>query len=331
MTAGPIKPIFLFSLPRSGSTLLQKLLMTHQEIAAVTEPWILLPFIGAHRKEGTLTDYSHLTSFRAVEDFIENLGGEESYLESLGNFILELYGKAAIKNEKGSANYFLDKTPRYYLIIPQILRLFPHAKFIFLFRNPLSIYTSVMQTWHKNRLKFHFNHIDLYEGPHCLARGYELIKDRSIKLNYENLVQDPLGTLQQVADFLHIPLSGFDTGDYKAQELHGTMGDPEGINRYRDVSAHSIERWKQACNSLFRKKVLTSYINGLSPEFLAQTGFESKDLQAQIKSIRTLRPGFIDMLDYSLTLMYRKVRLFFQILGNRHFLKTRKKRKVVFY
>ena len=37
-------PIFLFSLPRSGSTLLQRVLMSHKDIASVAEPWLMLPF-----------------------------------------------------------------------------------------------------------------------------------------------------------------------------------------------------------------------------------------------------------------------------------------------
>ena len=51
-------PIFVFSLPRSGSTLLQRVLMSHNDISSVAEPWILLPQIYSLKKEGTLSEYS---------------------------------------------------------------------------------------------------------------------------------------------------------------------------------------------------------------------------------------------------------------------------------
>jgi len=38
-------PIFILSLLRAGSTLLQRILMGHKDIASVTEPWFLLPFV----------------------------------------------------------------------------------------------------------------------------------------------------------------------------------------------------------------------------------------------------------------------------------------------
>lgn len=38
-------PLFLLSLPRSGSTLAQRFLAAHDAIARASEPWILLPYL----------------------------------------------------------------------------------------------------------------------------------------------------------------------------------------------------------------------------------------------------------------------------------------------
>jgi hypothetical protein len=43
MSARPTA-IFLLSLPRSGSTLAQRILAAHEGIATTSEPWILLPY-----------------------------------------------------------------------------------------------------------------------------------------------------------------------------------------------------------------------------------------------------------------------------------------------
>ena len=137
-------PIFIFSLPRSGSTLLQRILMSHSQICSIAEPWILLPQFYMLKKNGTLSDYSSLTAYKAVTDFVENLPKKhKDYKNSLRDFVLDLYQKQCQNNER----YFLDKTPRYYLIIDEIIDLFPDAKFIFLFRNPVHIYASSINTW----------------------------------------------------------------------------------------------------------------------------------------------------------------------------------------
>ena len=40
-----IKPIFIFSITRSGSTLLQRVIAAHEGVATVSEPWVLLPYL----------------------------------------------------------------------------------------------------------------------------------------------------------------------------------------------------------------------------------------------------------------------------------------------
>ena len=65
-------PIFIFSLPRAGSTLIQRVLMSNKDICSVAEPWILLPQIYALKGEGSLSEYSSLTSFIAMSDFVNS-------------------------------------------------------------------------------------------------------------------------------------------------------------------------------------------------------------------------------------------------------------------
>ena len=43
--------------------------------------------------------------------------------------------------------YFLDQTPQYHLIIPELLRVFPAASYVILFRNPLAVLVSMIAAW----------------------------------------------------------------------------------------------------------------------------------------------------------------------------------------
>ena len=77
MSARPT-PLFLFSLPRSGSTLAQRILAAHGGIATTSEPWILLPYLYTLRDNGIYAEYNHRSLISAIEDFYEMLpGGRE--------------------------------------------------------------------------------------------------------------------------------------------------------------------------------------------------------------------------------------------------------------
>jgi hypothetical protein len=64
--------IFVFSLPRTGSTLLQRIIATQPDVATASEPWILIPYLYTLRENGVYAEYGHRMMVRAVEDFCED-------------------------------------------------------------------------------------------------------------------------------------------------------------------------------------------------------------------------------------------------------------------
>ena len=56
---------------------------------------------------------------------------------------MTLYSQAA----EDGASYFLDKTPPYAHFLPELARTFPEAKFIALWRNPLAVVASIVETF----------------------------------------------------------------------------------------------------------------------------------------------------------------------------------------
>ena len=103
-----LKPIFIFSAPRSGSTLLQRVLATHSQITTASEPWVLLPLLSPlyHRlpAPGARDPLIH----EALEDFIAELpNGQNDYRAAMRACAMELYRQAA----SGEVSYFVDKTP----------------------------------------------------------------------------------------------------------------------------------------------------------------------------------------------------------------------------
>lgn len=275
-----LKPIFLFSLPRSGSTLLQRIMMSHSKISSTAEPWILLPLVYMSRKGGSVSEYSAETSREAIEDLKSGMaGGIGSYSLKLRGFVDSIYQSLSTEGDI----YFLDKTPRYYLIIKDIAELFPDAKFIFLFRNPVQVYASILSTFGGFKALY-ANAIDLESGPVLLSEGYEFLKNRAIGIRYEDFVIDPLQELKRIADYLSIDIEPEMLTKFHQQAMPGRMGDPTGVNEYVEVSRQSMDKWRAVFNSGFRKKVLTNYINKLSEETLAIQGYSKQAILDEVSA-----------------------------------------------
>lgn len=276
-----IKPIFIFSLPRSGSTLLQKILASHPGISTVAEPWLLLPFVYANKKQGIISEYNEMKCHSAFEDFIGNLPNKENdYYKELGNFALKLYEKQVDKN----AVYFLDKTPRYYYIIPEIIKMFPDAKFIFLFRNPAAIISSIINTWNNGRLRVRESRTDIFEGSKKLVEGYNLI-DNSIRIKYEKLVQNPEKELTKVLQYLGLKYKKSMLTDFVDLDLKGKLGDPYQKN-FSNITRVNLAKWKITFNTRFRKWYLSNLLKKLTPELINAMGYSSDELHKEIKEIQ---------------------------------------------
>ena len=295
-------PIFIFSLPRAGSTLMQRVLMSHESICSVAEPWLLLPQMYMLKQEGTLSEYSSLTSYFGINDFINNLPNQKSdYNESLRKFILDLYAKQCQNEER----YFLDKTPRYYLIIDEIATLFPEAKFIFLFRNPIHIYASAITTWGNHRFnKLRSVHNDIVLGTQLLSEGYQKNKNRSIAVNYENFVTNFETELKKITEYLNIELNHSILNNFHIQDTKGSLGDPTGVKNYSSISKDGVSKWKNVLNSSLRKKFAFWLLKKISDKDLESQGYQKEKIYNEIKALNTknnhlaLRDGFDYLNDF---------------------------------
>ena len=122
----------------------------------------------ALKEKGIETEYGADTAQQGLFDFLKQIPeGIELYKEALRKLGWTLYNRVV---ELSGKKYFLDKTPRYYHIIPELYSIFPNAKFIILFRHPIAVLSSVLKTWFENRVDKILapNVVDLVKGPVCL-------------------------------------------------------------------------------------------------------------------------------------------------------------------
>lgn len=309
--------IFLFSLPRSGSTLLQRILSRHEKIATVSEPWLLLPLLYCRKHYGVYTEYNHGWAQSALQDFIAQLPNQQQdYRTAVRDFASTLY---RLSTPSGAA-YFIDKTPRYYLIIPQIAEIFPDAKYIFLFRNPLQVLSSIVQSACNNRLLYHEYFVDLYLGPRLLAEGYTALQGRSLYVSFDALATEPANVVNQIFDYLELPHDPTAVDYFRENVLSGRMGDKTGVYQYNRVESKVTEKWRGFLTNSFRKHLAKKYINALNSEHLMTFGHQKAEIIRAIDSQKVNETGiFTDIFYYILTHVYRclEIPLFVKKLRSR--------------
>ena len=285
-----ITPIFLFSLPRSGSTLLQRILASRPEIDTVSEPWFLLPIVYMSKTNGTYTEYWHQRSVQAVDDFVQCLPeNRKTLFQSIRQMALFLYAQAS----GPGAIYFLDKTPRYNLIIDEIFTIFHDAKFIFLWRNPLSIISSLIDTWYGNKWLIHKYKIDLYKGFDNMMRAWQQYGSRSVSVNFESLVSQDSRQLQRLFSYLDLPSQNDTVDRFQEVALNGRMGDKTGASKYRSLSLEPVEKWKGSLSGVVRKKWCINYLRWIGEGRLQEIGYDLNDLSAQITAVPARWAGVV--------------------------------------
>jgi hypothetical protein len=278
-----IRPIFLLSLPRSGSTLVQRVLAGHERIATAAEPWVLLPHLYATREAGIAAEYTQPIAARAIAEFVHGLpAGERDYREAIHDFAIDLYSRAAGED----ATYFLDKTPRYHYVVEDLFDTFPEAKFIFLWRHPLAVVASIVETWTKGRWNVDRWQGDL-RGIAPLVDAYVEHRAGAIAVRYEDLVRDPGATWPAVFEHLELPFDTELLTGFGEVRFEGSMGDPTGVHRYSTISAEPVDKWRTTVRNPYRKRWCREYLRWIGADRLAEMGYDLDALLDELDDVGT--------------------------------------------
>jgi len=279
-----VEPIFVFSLPRSGSTLLQRMLVSHTQVASVSEPWFLLPMAAMSGEVDlrVFAEYSHRSATTAIADLVANMpGGRDDYRAILRDTALRVYEAVSTPG----ARFFVDKTPRYFLIVDFILELFPQASAILLVRHPLDVLASIVTTWGSDRLWLHHALLDLYHGPLLLHQAALKYPDRLLRVRYEDLVQDPEVTCRAVCSRFDLAFEPQMLKATATNALKGRMGDKSSNIAREGLVADSIGRWHDVLGTPLRRWFARRYMRRLGPDVLRTFGVELCDVEHELAGL----------------------------------------------
>ena len=281
-----VQPVFIFSVSRSGSTLVQRIVAAHEGVATAPEPWILLPHAYSLRRQGVDAEYFQHLLATAVEDFSARLPrGEADYLEGIREFALNLYALAG----EGGATHFVDKSPPYCLVAEEIMRIFPEGKFVFLWRNPLSVIASMIETWGPWRPTFMT--ADLFVGLPRLLAAREAHGSRSHALKFEDAVAGDRETWVALMRYLEIEFDQAALTGFAEVEVEGRMGDPTGRKTYSSLSSDPQQKWRATLANPVRREWCRRYLRFLGEERLAAMGYDLRQLSEELSALPPSRDG----------------------------------------
>lgn len=240
--------------------------------------------IYALRAKGHSAEYDFHLAHTGLLEFCGHLdGGIEHYQEAIRRMGHHLYSVSASQAGK---THFLDKTPRYYQIIPELAEIFPQARFIFLVRNPLSVLHSILNLWVKEHwvLLGRYKH-DLLTAPAKIVEGSELLKDRALTVHYEELVQDAEGVMRLVCRHLDLAYDPEMIVYGRAKELEKGMGDHTNIDRFDRPVVHSLKKWQALAQRPQSRHFALKYLNALGPDLLSRMGYSHGQMLATLKEM----------------------------------------------
>lgn len=276
-------PLFLMGLPKSGTTLLQRVLASHPKISSASEPWLLLPALHALKGSGSASEYGSRSCFQALNRTIDALPNNRSdYYKAVATMAQSIYDDLS---ETG-AEYFLDKTPRYHLIADALVDTFPQSKFIFIWRNPLSVMASTILHNNDKARGLRFAEFDLTSGYQNLSLAHKRLGNRALCLNYEAFVAAPDQELAKIMRFLGLNPDAAQTANFSKVFYPG--GDKNGIDR-TGIDTSSLDRWKTVLNAPARRRLAQRILAKIDSEALSHCGYRKADLEVELRALKTRR------------------------------------------
>jgi hypothetical protein len=291
----------VLSLPRAGSTLVQRVLSVHPDVATASEPWVLLPLLGALRPLPQGGRWQAEVA-GALGDFAGVLpGGAEGYRAVMRDAALRLYREAAGPGPR----FFLDKSPPYALLADELLSAFPTARVLFLWRHPLAVVSSLVETFRGGRWRPDDYAISLFAGLDALVAAAVRHEARAVAVRFEDLIGGPPERWRALAAALEVPFDDAALERFAEIRLDGRFGDPTGVHAYRALAADPLAKWRTTVGaSPVRRAWCRRYLRWIGRERLAVMGYHLDDLLRELDTLDAPTAGATarDALDVARTL-----------------------------
>ena len=238
------KVMFVVGSPRSGSTMLARMIGSHSKIFGRPEPHLMTPLAHLGYYENVQkAPYDHVLAAESIRAFVADLPrGEQDYLDACRAYTDTLYTR--MLSTAPGKELFLDKTPAYSLVLDFVVKVYPTAKYVILTRHPLAIFSSYAESFFAGdwQAAYEYNPI-LERYVPALAKFLRRRKAPLYHVVYENLVANPEEVLAGVFKFLGLENEPDAVNYGEHRHVEKGLGDPIGVAKHTRPSTESLHKW----------------------------------------------------------------------------------------
>ncbi len=224
-------PIFVIGQPRTGTTLVERIITSHSEVHSAGE---LNQFGIAVRR---LSDYREPKRYSAkLAHHGAKIDGEK-----LGKAYMVTTAKM-----RGSLPRFVDKLPPNYLYVPLILKALPNAKIVHLTRNPMDACFSSFKQLFADAYKHSYDQAEMARHHaryyHLMALWRERFAGRFFDISYEDTARDIEPNARALIEFLELPWEDACLHFHKQDSAVTTAS---AVQVRQPAHTRSIGRWRR--------------------------------------------------------------------------------------
>lgn len=279
--------LFVIAPPRSGSTMLARVLGAHSAIYARAEPHVIGPLahLGyfATVDQAPFDQYQAAAAMRAIVADLPR--GEEDYLDACRAYVDTIYGRL-LDHRGGARRYLVDKTPANALVLPFLTLLYPRARYVVLTRHPAAIFSSYANSFFAGDFAAaqRFNPIlERYVAP--MAR---LLRERVVPLQhvvYEDFVRAPEEHARRLCAFLAIPYEPTMLDYGRSGRPAPGLGDPLTVDREVRPVTRSVDAWvAELATDAGKRECVAAMIDRIDPRDLATWGTPVESIFADLEA-----------------------------------------------
>jgi tetratricopeptide (TPR) repeat protein len=230
-------PIFVVGLPRTGTTLVERIVTNHSSVHGAGELPALSEALSFAANAGT----------SAQRNWLE-FAGALARLD--GPTIARAY-LARARGRRGTKPRFLDKQPTNYFYLPLIFRAFPQARVLHLTRHPLAACFAIYKTRFQGAFPFAYDLADLgrfYLGyRRLMSHWHGILPGRIMDVAYEDVVSNQENVTRRILTYLDLPFEAACL-DFHLNPASTTTA--SAVQVRQPLYSSSLEQWRHYAGEL---------------------------------------------------------------------------------
>lgn len=229
-------PIFIVGLPRTGTTLTERIIASHSKVRSVGETQFMQMVI---RRESGIESEQKMTP-----EMIE--AAAKLDIRTIGKGYMDM-----LSYKLGDEPMFVDKLPFNLFYLGFIAKAFPDARIIHVKRNPMDSCFAMYKTVFTWAYKFSYTLEGLGRFYPAYVRlvdhWHALFGDRIVEVEYEKLVSDQEGETRSLLESTGLE---FEQACLNFDQNEAATFTASAVQVREKVHSRSVERWKKFAKQL---------------------------------------------------------------------------------